>query len=611
MTTLPRFLTLVLVPAAALLALPVATSPAVASGGLPTTYTITDISLPGSTYSIGYGVNEAGVAVVHGQDPNAVYPDPGYGAYRYSGSGLVHLTAIRRPWAVNASGAVVGEATDGQVRAVPGGQTDSPGEGRTGAMQDIADDGTAAGYVYADSGSEVPATLGSDGTVTELALPAGADFGYGQAINESGTVVGHVEDYGDDSGLGAYSEAVEWDALGAPTLLTNAGPDDGAYAQDVDESGDVLIHFASGSGLIRNADGTSTAVPGLGGFVEPQRMNDARQVVGRTSYANGQQTAFLFDAATDTTVDLQDLIPADAGWTLHVANDINDKGQIVGYGYRNGVIAAFLLTPVTAGSVSATVTGGGTVTTDPTAQGATADVPVQTTVIVPSSVSGTVSATLQSTTSSTPTGFVLFGKEVVLNGPTASVSAPYQVTFSVDGTLLGALLPTDLDVFRNGSRLSACTDPSAAVPDPCIVDRAAGRGDDALVTVRTSHFSTWSLGRPSYTVSGPFGAVSAPPIVNTAVAGSAIPVNFSLGGNRGLDVFRAGYPKTAPFTCSGTTKTKEVKQTVKAGSSSLSYNFTTGSYQYTWKTPKTLKGCIALDMSFHDGSSVRTLFRLR
>ena len=88
-------------------------------------------------------------------------------------------------------------------------------------------------------------------------------------------------------------------------------------------------------------------------------------------------------------------------------------------------------------------------------------------------------------------------------------------------------------------------------------------------------------------------------------------MNFSLGGNRGLDVFRAGYPKTTPFTCSGTTKTKEVKQTVKAVSSSLSYNSTTLSYQYTWKTPKSLKGCVALDMSFHDGSSLRTLFRLR
>ena len=39
------------------------------------------------------------------------------------------------------------------------------------------------------------------------------------------------------------------------------------------------------------------------------------------------------------------LLPAGAGWELIEATDINDAGQIVGYGRFQGRIRAFLLTP--------------------------------------------------------------------------------------------------------------------------------------------------------------------------------------------------------------------------------------------------------------------------
>ncbi len=44
--------------------------------------------------------------------------------------------------------------------------------------------------------------------------------------------------------------------------------------------------------------------------------------------------------------DLNTLIPRDSGWVLLSANDINNRGQIVGYGRRNGQKRAFLLTPL-------------------------------------------------------------------------------------------------------------------------------------------------------------------------------------------------------------------------------------------------------------------------
>ena len=45
--------------------------------------------------------------------------------------------------------------------------------------------------------------------------------------------------------------------------------------------------------------------------------------------------------------DLNDHIPADSGWVLRRGYDINNSGQITGYGLIGGQIRAFLLTPIT------------------------------------------------------------------------------------------------------------------------------------------------------------------------------------------------------------------------------------------------------------------------
>jgi probable HAF family extracellular repeat protein len=39
------------------------------------------------------------------------------------------------------------------------------------------------------------------------------------------------------------------------------------------------------------------------------------------------------------------VLPADSGWVLSFAVDINDRGQIVGGGFHNGAFHAFLLSP--------------------------------------------------------------------------------------------------------------------------------------------------------------------------------------------------------------------------------------------------------------------------
>lgn len=265
---------------------------------------------------------------------------------------------------------------------------------------------------------------------------------------------------------------------------------------------------------------------------------------------------------------------------------------------------------VLAGNGSAEIAGGGTVTSDPGGVGASAEVPVQTSITAPTNVTGTVSITPQPTTGGDPVGFSLFDKQIVLAGPAATATAPYQVTFTVDSTALDGIAPADVQVFRNGVRVGGCTDPTSAVPDPCIASRGFGAGGDALVTVRTSQFSTWSLGRLNYQLAGPYQPVDPAPAVNSAKAGSAIPVKFTLGGDKGLDVFAAGYPRSGTANCGGGA-TGEIEESVAGTGASLTYDPVSTQYTYTWKPAKTMTGCRELILAFRDGSRLTALFNLR
>jgi hypothetical protein len=101
-------------------------------------------------------------------------------------------------------------------------------------------------------------------------------------------------------------------------------------------------------------------------------------------------------------------------------------------------------------------------------------------------------------------------------------------------------------------------------------------------------------------------------VLNAVNAGSAIPVKFSLGGDYGLDVFEAGYPKSQVIACDAQAEVDGIEQTVNAGSSSLTYDAGTGRYQYVWKTDKSwADSCRQLVVKFDDGTTARANFKFR
>ena len=114
-----------------------------------------------------------------------------------------------------------------------------------------------------------------------------------------------------------------------------------------------------------------------------------------------------------------------------------------------------------------------------------------------------------------------------------------------------------------------------------------------------------------YDFAGFFSPVNNPPTLTSVNAGRAIPVKFGLGGDRGLDIFEAGYPKSQRIECDSTAQVDGIEETVTAGASGISYGPSVERYNYVWKTDKAWAGsCRQLMVRFKDGTFHRANFQL-
>ena len=90
---------------------------------------------------------------------------------------------------------------------------------------------------------------------------------------------------------------------------------------------------------------------------------------------------------------------------------------------------------------------------------------------------------------------------------------------------------------------------------------------------------------------------------NIAKAGSAIPVKFGLGGDKGLAILKERIPEGDEDRVRRLGTEDVIETTVTAGSSSLTYDALAGQYVYVWKTAKaTATSCYRFDLGLVDGS---------
>ena len=198
----------------------------------------------------------------------------------------------------------------------------------------------------------------------------------------------------------------------------------------------------------------------------------------------------------------------------------------------------------TEGSSQTLPSGGGTVTTDPANDGASASDPVETAVTSP--VGGTVTVGETSVTTPPATGFDFVGQQIDITVPTVQpANDPYTFVFTVDASLVPAnganhTDPNDagrLKIFKNGVAVDECPGSSVASADPCVTSRVLIAGGDLQLTVLSTFASAWNFGVSQYHFTGFYAPVDNRPVLNVGVkAGSSIPVRFSLGGNYGSNI---------------------------------------------------------------------------
>ncbi|MFO0836998.1 MAG: hypothetical protein U1D55_00605 [Phycisphaerae bacterium] len=270
---------------------------------------------------------------------------------------------------------------------------------------DVSNDGRFVGRSGASCGSTVPSFWEND----QLALAQGAPRMYAEVyrINDTGVAVGEALDScsrpWNDSGY-----EWRWDSQSSawvitPLLPLTGDPETGAY--DLNDAG-VIVGFSGNSGsahlrAVRWDNGTPSLLPDLGGdysiaaginsigqvagysrtssgafrayffngaiainlgtfpgyaYSAATRVNNAGTVIGHVFNTPGEATVWPYgfpDASQRAFIWRNgvfsyplNLIAPGSGWsTLNGLRDINERGQITGYGVRNGLNRGFLLTP--------------------------------------------------------------------------------------------------------------------------------------------------------------------------------------------------------------------------------------------------------------------------
>lgn len=326
-------------------------------------FSVTDLGdlAGGTNFSQAHGINDAGQVVGYSR------ASTGDRAFLWDNGVLTDLgdlpsgDNVSRAYDINNSGQIAGysgtingsfQSVDRAVLWQSNGSMVDLGDLPGGADYSRAFSINAAGQVAGQSRTDF-ANLGlnimhafrwdSGSGMTDLGdLSIGEKFSSAAAINNAGDVVGESKNSVDDRGF-LWTET---DGISDVGVLADGV---NSYARDINDKGEIVgrsdtIPNGLQSAFLRESDGTMVELADLPGGSDggsAWAINELSQIVGSSSGANGLR-AVLWE--NGSVFDLNDMVDASgAGWTLTRATDINESGQIVGYGTINGATHGFLL----------------------------------------------------------------------------------------------------------------------------------------------------------------------------------------------------------------------------------------------------------------------------
>jgi hypothetical protein len=203
--------------------------------------------------------------------------------------------------------------------------------------------------------------------------------------------------------------------------------------------------------------------------------------------------------------------------------------------------------------------------------------------------------------------------------PAADTVAPIaQISAPADGEqlLLGSAAHGRFACAdEGGSGLTGCVGTLDGVPftDGTAIDTSVV-GRHILTVLATDGAQNTGSATSSFVVAWPFEGFFAPvdaaPVLNVIKAGSAVPIKFSLGGYRGLDVLD-GTPTVRWIAC-GDEPVDELEEAASDVGSALTYDADSGRYHYVWKTSADWAGsCRRFTLKLADGTAHSAVFQLR
>jgi probable HAF family extracellular repeat protein len=180
------------------------------------------------------------------------------------------------------------------------------------------------------------AFIWSEGNMTDLGT-LGGTYSLARSINDNDQVVG----FSQIQPLSEQAKAFLWEA-GSMIDLGVFGS-----ATDINNKGQIVGGMDNGHAFFWDMN-QLTDLGTIGDLnAYPNAINDNGQVVGSFfDPTDGLNRALFWDQGQLQFLD--SLLPDDSGWQLTMAYDINNSGQIVGWGWNpQGQARAFLMSPIT------------------------------------------------------------------------------------------------------------------------------------------------------------------------------------------------------------------------------------------------------------------------
>jgi probable HAF family extracellular repeat protein len=275
----------------------------------------------------------------------------GWKSFRWQKGKITDLGTLGghiKAYNINNAGLVVGrsETTDGQYHAFLW-QHSAPirdlgviGNGKSSRAYGINNAGQVVGASQNANGQQHAFLWDGKKGMLDLGVLPGNKKSLAYAINNTGQVVG--ASYSADG----ICRAFVWDSENGMTDLGSLGDGRDKRSWSTGNAWEV-------------ADNPKIALSTFGGRNSGAKsINDVGEAVGYLYLADGNWHAFLW-SRSNGMADLNNLLPVDHSWKcLKEAFDINNQGQIVGYGItKNDQIHAFLMSPALPVSPEAKATG--------------------------------------------------------------------------------------------------------------------------------------------------------------------------------------------------------------------------------------------------------------